>query len=144
MSKINRPDIKYTIASIIFSDIIEETFDSTNFKNIGQCTLEVYGNEGLIPHFHIVSKDRKFNYCVCIDEPRYFTHGTKNDTLTNQQAAELYDFVRTKTKLKTLKGCSVWKAIKIAWDLANDSQHLTKRNRPPKYSDLNMYESVHD
>lgn len=58
----------------------------------GECTFGVLtGGEGSIAHFHIRSKDKKFNCCIRIFEPCYFTHGTKTDTLDKDQCKIMAD-----------------------------------------------------
>lgn len=138
-------NIEYTICTIDFSNVVEESItQKAIFSNLGQCEIKVYGNEGKIPHFHIVNKDKKFNCPVCINDCRYFTHGSKNDTLNNEQAEELYKVMTRKSELKTFAGKSVWKVVLMAWVIANDEGNVIIRKRPPKYSDINKYPSVHE
>ena len=137
--------IEYTICTINFDEFVKESItQKAEFSKLGQCEIKVYGNEGKIPHFHIVNKKEKFNCPICINEPRYFTHGTKDDTLTNEQAEQLYNVMKSKSELKTFKGKSVWKVILMAWVIANDEGNVILRKRPPKYSDINKYQSIHE
>lgn len=142
--------VEYTICKINFKDttdikgIFKESItQKSELSNLGKCEIKVYGNEGKFPHFHIVN-NKGFNCCVCINDARYFTHGSKDDRLTNQQAKELYDIMKSKSALKGFEGKSVWKVTQMAWVLANDDSNIILRKRPPKYSDLNKYDSIHE
>lgn len=39
----------------------EITLRPINLSGIGECVIELYPREGPIPHFHIFSKDKKFD-----------------------------------------------------------------------------------
>jgi 5,10-methenyltetrahydromethanopterin hydrogenase len=57
------------IGTIIFDDIIEEK-EATNLtnrfkpKSIGECKVEIYPNEGQVPHFHIYNLNKTFQTCI--------------------------------------------------------------------------------
>ncbi len=135
--------VEYTICKINFSDLTEESItQKASLSKIGPCEIKVYGNEGKFPHFHIVGKN--FNCPVCINDARYFNHGNENDKLTNEQAQELYEIMKSKSELNSFEGKSVWKVTQMAWILANDDSNIILRKRPPKYSDLNKHDSIHN
>ena len=53
----------------------------------------LYVGEGPIPHFHMVSKDKSFDYCICIFDNYYFSHGTHQSVLDPVQRISLNDFL---------------------------------------------------
>ena len=64
----------------------EQKLGDTNLKSkLGTCGIYVYNKEGQIPHFHIKSKDKKWECCVEIYRPLYFNHGSKQAKLNNKQ-----------------------------------------------------------
>ena len=48
-----------------------------NQKSFGELKIEVYANEGQVPHFHIFNKDKSFQSCICIYSANYYGHGGK-------------------------------------------------------------------
>lgn len=63
---------------------------------IGECNMIVYKEEDVNPHFHIESKDGKFETCICIYECKYFKHDYNIQFLNQIQLEQLqkylYDF----------------------------------------------------
>lgn len=78
--------------------------------NLGICKIHVYGNEGNIPHFHIVPIDeklrRKHEVCVWLYEAKYFTHSSKQGTLTSEQRKILNNFMKMDNNWR--KACDMW------------------------------------
>lgn len=70
-------------------------------SNIGQVKINAYGGEGDLPHFHVISKDKKktdrsgrpFHACVRLDTNRYFNHGFKNGEFNNDELKRLYEIL---------------------------------------------------
>ena len=66
--------------------------------DIGECDVLSFNAEvGMIPHFHIVSKDRvSFNLCVCICSNQYFYHDKSNKVkITDEHKKIIDDWLRT-------------------------------------------------
>lgn len=96
-----------------------------------------------IPHFHLISKDKKFETCICIFEPLYFIHETKTGTLNSKQRKHLNNWMNQMTKY-TDPRISNWQTIKLAWILNNGTKFKEViRNYPqPNYSDMINYKNT--
>lgn len=86
-------------------------------KYVGTTDINVYTNEGPIPHFHIESKSEGFDCCICIFEAYYFSHGSHTDTLNSKQKKQLDNFLSEKSKFN--RKLSNWEFIRDAWISAN-------------------------
>ena len=83
---------------------------------IGFCKIEVWPNEGPIPHFHIISKnDIKWECCIEIYNSKYFHHGSKQGTLTNKQLKILDSWLREKSKIHNYPNLTNWDLLCIFW-----------------------------
>lgn len=118
-----------TISTINFDESINESqVGITNIRKIGECKIEVYANEGNIPHFHMYNSDRSFDSCICIYSPNYFSHGGKyRSTLSSSQCKLLDTILRSKNELNV----SLWVQIVILWESMN-SQCKFPENRKVK------------
>lgn len=125
--------------SILFTDLFhEENFGKINLIKLGELKINVYANEGPIPHFHIESTDRNFICCVEIYHPNYFSHDNKIDKLTDRQVKDLNKFMST--KFKPRPDFTVWEAIDFYWVAFNDPERKKYNNYTfyqPDYSKLN-------
>lgn len=137
---------KAVIGEIDFSDIVneKEVISSNRYKvkNIGQCKIEIYENEGQIPHFHITGISKTFNCCVRIYEPYFFIHGNKcRDTLNTNQCKELDTWLRQQNK-NSIGNMSNWEAIVFMWYTFNPDckyPEFKKTNKQPDYTRMNMF-----
>lgn len=126
-----------SIGTIELSNIGEQFFaemspgDINLANRIGFCSIEVWPNEGLIPHFHIIPKDpkvaKKWQCCICLYEPMYFNHGLKQGTLTDKQIRILDSWLREDYNARGIKG-SRWSVLCMFWDAQGNPQI----NVPPK------------
>ncbi len=114
-----------------------------NFNSIGECKIEVYANEGPIPHFHLSSLNKKFETCICIYSNNFFSHGGKyRDTLSTNQCKLLNDYLKTESKSI---GLSVWDTIRTIWDTYNDNNLFPKErktNKQPDYSKMTQFKDA--
>ena len=103
-----------------------------NLSNkIGYCTIEVWPDEGQIPHFHIITKNKiKWECCIEIFRPRYFSHGSKQGTLSNKQLKILDDWLREEEDNESTGG---WKVSIYKPD--GTSYHSISFDRISKYFD---------
>lgn len=114
----------YVIGTINFDENLNEVTigdskSSLRFKNSfkGQCSIEIYDNEGInMPHFHIVSSDKKFNCCICIFDNRFFNHGTHQSILHRKDWKILDEWMRKpnkddKTVTNWIKMVDDWKQL---------------------------------
>lgn len=96
----------YVIGTINFDENLNEVTigdskSSLRFKNSfkGPCSVEIYDGEGInIPHFHIVSSDKKFNCCICIFDNRFFNHGKHQSILARKDWKILDEWMRKPNK----------------------------------------------
>ena len=79
--------------------------------NVGQCNIYVYSNEGTIPHFHIIPKNGIGESCICIYEPFYFNHCSKQMQLNSKQRKLLDDWMYLKPSL--FPEINNWELIEI-------------------------------
>lgn len=104
------------------------------FTDPGLCSIEVYGNECMIPHFHIIGDN--FECCPCIYEPLYFNHGNKNDKLSNKDLKTLDNWLREQSKFYTQK-ISNWESICVLWHQCDNPTKLVPKNPvQPHYVDM--------
>lgn len=140
----NHEDERSVFGTILFDDIILErqVQGSKRFKakSIGECIIEVYPNEGSIPHFHIHNKDNSFSTCVRIYENLYFSHGGKYYSRFNsKQCRQLNDYLKQEYKNIFDIKITIWQAIVLFWE--NDNRQCNykyKTNEQPHYEDM-MY-----
>lgn len=132
----------YRIGSIYFNDILtEEQIQSSkrfNPKSIGECIIDVYPNEGTIPHFHIYNKDKSFQTCVRIYENLYFSHGGKyTDKFNTKRCKALNEYLKSPYE-KSNVPMSVWDAIVFTWELNDNGKYPENKKckLQPDYEDM--------
>ena len=114
----------------------EQKLGDTNLKyKLGTCGIYVYNKEGQIPHFHIKSKDKKWECCVEIYRPLYFNHGSKQGKLNNNQCELLDTWMNKKS---TLLPVANWDMIDALWATSQNPTTNVPNNRiKPNYLLLN-------
>ena len=141
------PDF-YELGSITFTEsLLEEEIIGNkrriNFNSIGECKIEVYRNEGIIPHFHLSTKDRKFECCICIYSNNFFSHGGKyRGTLSGKQCKQLNDYLSSDSKVS---GFTVWDLIRATWETSNMNNVFPdnrKVNKQPDYSNMTQFKDA--
>jgi len=142
MSKIsNIKKDNIIVGNIVFSDYINEKEVSGinnrfRTKNIGECKIEVYGGEGPIPHFHIISINGNFDCCVRIYDNHFFQHDIHRDTLNSRQCAESNNWLKL-TSDKSINPITNWNYIALLWgDLNPECMYpdSKKCKEQPKYN----------
>lgn len=108
-------------------------------KNIGSCDVYVYGNEGKIPHVHVISKNGKFETCICLNTNKHFIHGKYNDKLTNAKQRKIFDdFMGNLSKEDPTR--TNWQAAGYLWNMANVNSIRVKwqnKDNKPDYRKMN-------
>jgi hypothetical protein len=130
-------DFCYGDIDLTTDEIVDEAYGPVNFPKLGNCKIHVYGNEGKIPHFHIISNDNKFECCVCIYLPKYFAHGSKQGKLTRKQKIILDKFLRLPDPSAAKMGIdmSIWQSISLNWMNVNpDSVYPKNQIIQPDYT----------
>lgn len=148
-----KEDISKCLCGIINFD---EYFDSTNIaksiretyvgserfgKGLGECRIFVYDHEGPIPHFHIEGKNG-FKCCVMIHDNRYFSHGSKTDTLSNKQCKLLDNWLSSKCIEKFAENMTNWELMNLLWKLQLNPMKLVPVNPvKPDYTTIKEYKN---
>lgn len=97
------------------------------FGSKGLCKIYVNNGEGPLPHFHLESKDKKTDICICIYSPHYFDHGKHTGSLNSQQREILDKWLREPDEEMKV---SRWNVIEYLWFL-NNPQYNNPKFRPP-------------
>ena len=130
-----------------FEIINEAGIGKLSIQKIGKVKINVYANEGPVPHFHIEGDG--FSCCVCIFDNMYFDHGIHTDTLNKSQCKQLDEFMRDKSEIDPIH--TNWEMCKIAWEMnnisSNDNINIVNRYRmmygdrkqQPDYTDIKGY-----
>ena len=132
------------VGEIAFDDSIEEaSYGEVGLKHLGECSVYIYSNEGPIPHFHLISKNKKFETCICIFEPLYFLHGTKTGTLNSKQRKQLNNWMNQKIDYSDAN-ITNWQSIKLAWIWNNGKRfkEIIMNYPQPNYSDMVNYKNT--
>ena len=102
--------------------------------------LEIYVNTndgGNIPHFHMRDSEDwdKFHTFIQIEQPEYFLHGNKQDTLNSKQKSALQEFMISKVKLKKYadKFTNNWELVCFLWDMNNSNISISDDAEQPDY-----------
>lgn len=128
------------VGNIDFEDVFnEQEIGRINTKSIGECKVEIYPNEGSIPHMHIYNKDKSFDTCVCIYSNNYFSHGGKNKSkFTSKQCKEFNKWM-TELNNNFDPPTTNWQAIKSLWNIMNPDCKFPgsrKVKTQPHYEDM--------
>lgn len=117
-------------------NINENTLGVAHFgSGLGDCKIQVFNNEGPIPHFHITNESKNFHCCPCIYEPVYFNHGVKVDRLDSSQRKELNQWLSKQNKF--VPTSTNWEMIAAAWQmLENPTKNIPKNAKQPDYTQL--------
>ena len=123
-------------------------------KNIGNCKVEVYPNEGYdIPHFHITSiskgnKKENIDCCVMINKASFFEHDVHRSKLTSKQCKELDEWLKKKCEKQKKNelsdndknnGETRWERIQNLWEASKGNKyHIDKK---PDYTKMSSYSS---
>ena len=125
--------MKEYIGVIDFSNCVEEDslleFRNVNLtRNLNKCEIDVYKNEGAIPHFHIISLNSNFKTCICLFEAKYFRHGSKDESLTSNQLKVLDSWLREQCNLKIYEGKTYWESLVERWRELHNPLIIWKEN----------------
>lgn len=127
-------------SSNIAKSVRETYMGSTEFgKKIGTCRVFVYNNEGPIPHFHI-ENNNGFKCCVMLFDNRYFSHGSKTDTLSNKQCKLLDEWLSSKSILPFFNNITNWETLVAYWVSEQNPMKLIPKNPiKPDYTTFKPY-----
>ena len=132
---------KATIGYIFFPDPLNENNiavgkNKISLPTIGECKIEVFPNEGDIPHFHIRNEEAKFDTCVKIYSAEQFIHGKHNGILNNKQCKALNKWLDMKPRGKFTN----WETIENIYFVFNPDCKFpeNKCNGKPDYSHMKI------
>lgn len=139
----------FSIGYILFSENVIKEAEVTRKEGryvddkFGECKIEVYANEGQIPHFHLFNLDKSFETCICIYSNNYFAHGGKyTNKLNKRQCKELNDWLKQPNIKAPL---SNWEMIYAMWEAGNSEKCKFPEKRKvtiqPDYSELLNYKN---
>lgn len=98
-------------------------------NRIGFCDIQVWNNEGPIPHFHIISKNNiNWECCIEIFNAKYFKHGSKQGTLTTKQLKILNDWLKEPCYDDGIRADSRWDMIKYFWKAQGNPMKFVREN----------------
>ena len=129
---------KYKIGAIKFSDTIceyaiEPDKRSPYIRKIGTCSVEVYDQEGMIPHMHVVGNNRVI--CVCLHTNKYFSHDDKYIQFSNAKQREEFDNWLRKPNIKVAREHGLgyvtnYEAAVYMWNKLNPHALLAPKKQP--------------
>ena len=127
------------VGNIDFEDVFDEQeIGRINTKSIGECKVEIYPNEGSIPHMHIHNKDKSFDTCICIYSNNYFSHGGKyKSKFTSKQCKEFNKWM-SKTNY-AVDDMTNWQCTKMIWSIMNPDYKFPEARKvktQPHYEDM--------
>lgn len=120
-----------TTETLIENEVLEEMATIGEYKD---CVYRIYGNEGNIPHFHIL-KNNKTIQCVRIDKAEYFTHNGKYTyELNSGERKALIKFLNSKHFNKYPE--TNWVYVVNQWNLENKNYPISDDLDMPDYTKL--------
>jgi hypothetical protein len=124
------------IATITFSDNNEATVASKQIP----VDILLYVGEGPIPHFHMVSKDKSFDCCICIFDNYYFSHGMHQSVLNTTQRKSLNEFLSSPNP--EFPSATIWETIRYEWIVNNkytDGRNGDYPTSQPDYTNIRPF-----
>ena len=135
---------KYLIGEINFDEPINEySVESSgnlpSIKKVGKCRVEVYDDEGIIPHFHIIGGDK--NFCICIHTNKYFSHNKEkySQFSSTTQKEQLNNWLKEKNVkfAKSIgKSLTNYQAIVELWIQLNGNPYGFDFSVQPEYDKM--------
>ena len=134
----NTKDDEYSVGffRVYYNVLCEDALGSFKPDN-NRLYVKVYSNEGPIPHFHIMTKDKSFETCVRLDSAKYFNHGHIKGKLNTKQIKALVSFLNKKSPKHN--GKTIFEIIVMAWNISTDNKTKLslKSTKMPDYIKLN-------
>jgi len=141
MNNINRSKVGTIELSNIGEEFLAEMSPGNiNLSNrVGFCDIEVWGNEGPIPHFHIITKNNiNWECCIELFNPKYFNHGSKQGILTSKQLKMLDTWLKEPYVSDYIKANTRWEALVGFWIAqGNPMRFVPKNATQPDYKKIN-------
>jgi len=98
---------------------------------LGNYDVVVYTDDaGMIPHFHILSKDKIFDCCIKIETAEYFHHNRHNDVLNSKERKDLMALLQSKSKRFNMTN---WEYLLKLWNDNNSDVEVSEDLPLPDY-----------
>lgn len=116
-------------------------YGGKNFElpGIGICNTVICEDDGEVPHFHILSKDKSFSLGICLLDASYYDHNNTNYKLNSEQIEILISHL---TFTDPSYG-SIWNWLLILYYESNENEYtlphiddFTSINLMPDYRNL--------
>lgn len=87
-------------------------------SNTDEPVINVYGNEGNLPHLHF--KNKRVESCIRLDEPKYFCHKPHHDGLNAQERKWFLNWIQ-----RNWVACvNLWNKDTIQEKISNDIKNM--------------------
>lgn len=94
--------------------------------HFGDYIIEMFSNEGPIPHFHFVNvHNKQVKGCIYLTKNKYFMHGCYTATLNSKERKLLVEFLNQKAN-----GISKYKDLCIKWNWTNSDYQFEAKEIP--------------
>ena len=118
--------------------VLDEAYEVNNSYFSGK--IFVYGNEGLIPHFHVKYNGKET--CFSIFEPMYANHEAHHTTMTHKQLKGLNIFLMSPDRTSETKNKSFWEEIVDDWVVRNNDHNFEHKDDYRKITKPNYEKTV--
>lgn len=109
---------------------LAEMAKAGEFTTGGICyEVEVYPNEGPIPHFHLHNSSENSNkkdICIRFDSPEYFVHGSYKSKLNSTGRKDLIKFLISEDEY----GVSNWEFLRRYWNRSFPDNRISSDEMP--------------
>ena len=124
-----------------YGEIIREDgqilLEMANIGSFNDFSIYVYGNEGPIPHFHIIKgnpKSPEWETCIEIKQIKYFHHSNKEGILNSKNKKRLISFLKAKSI--HFKDKTNWQMLVLQWSMNNTNFQIPIDTGIPNYLSL--------
>ena len=128
----------YTIGTTDFSDCNEEFVNEIkgSFGNgLNECSVVIRGNEGMIPHCHVISKDGRWQSCPCLYDALYFNHAEYQGKFTQKQKKKFNEWMMQISDADPKN--TNWELLCILWKVSNNPlKNVPYKPKQPDYTKL--------
>lgn len=115
--------------------------------DIGECDVIAFPEIGVIPHVHIISKDRTtYNLCVCVYDSKFFYHDESHKFVVTDEHKKIIDEwfkadIDSKFTSEISRIKANWRCASNFWYFINESfdkpaEEITHPNEQPDYTSM--------
>lgn len=118
----------------ITGEVKEHLLEMSEIGRLDKYKIQVFSNEGPIPHFHFYHPATQLKGCIKINEPEYFFHGKYTDVLPENVVQELNAWLNK--PYKRFPQITNYEQIRLAWSENNVDYEIPLEFTKPDYSKL--------